>query len=320
MADRGFGSAAKPSNLLNFVLNGAENTDGSSKQVTIGEDILQGMEFDQWNGVDYLYKIEPQSQNLFFAGYFCEAGASNDTSPNPQDQSGSSMKMFYNARYRIRKITIPFPSMEIEYHPELRAPMPKSVNYQNEITIDWFEDVYHSVQKYHIDWFNRWYTREYDCFRCGIQGKFRKLAIVAFHYVNKNIESGVDSIVPVPKIEPLFCFVLGGLIPKQIPSMTFDYNADQNDNMLSMTYHCGPIRWIYTSDLGFGDTNPGGLFSDNATSAMKVANDLPASKNIPFLRASNDTSSQVGEDKNSNWEKLRIIRAATYYQAAEASI
>jgi hypothetical protein len=310
---------AQTSNLLNFVLNGAENTTGSSKQVTIGDDLLQDFEFDQWNGIDYLYNIEPQSQNLFFAGYFCEAGAGNSTSPKG-DQSASSMKMFYNARYRIRKITIPFPSMEIEYHPELRAPMPKGVNYQNEITIDWFEDVYHSVQKYHIDWFNRWYTREYDCFRCGIQGKFRKLAIVAFHYVNKNIADGVDSITPVPKMEPLFCFVLGGLIPKQLPQMTFDYGADQNENMLSMSYYCGPIRWIYSSDLGFGDEQPDSLFDDNATSAMKIASGRKASKYMPFLRGSSDAGQEINEDKQNNWEKLRIIRAATFYQASEASL
>jgi hypothetical protein len=295
---------AKNNSLQKYITLGPENSNDAGtefKQVSFDEELLKNFEFDQWRGLDYAYEIEPQSQNLFYAGYFCEAGDGTDT---------KSMKMFYNASYRIKKITIPFPSMELEYHPETRVPLVKSVSYTNEITIDWFEDVYHSVQKYHLDWFNRWYSREYDCFRCGIQGKFRKMAVIAFHYIN----TYENLIIPVPKMQPLFAFIIGGLIPKTLPSMTFDYGADQNDQLLSMTYNCGPIRWIYSDKIGQGDRSNqdeiDALFQNDAGASKAAADSIV---NGPKYN-SFDTHDEV------DWEKLRIIRAATYYQASEGSI
>jgi hypothetical protein len=294
-------------NILEFVTNGAEAGGATEAKQVDFEDFATNLEFDQWRGLDYTYDIEPQSQNLFWAGYFCEAGDGKLT---------SSTKMFYNAAYRIKKVSIPFPSMEIEYHPETRSPLVKTVSYANEVQIDWFEDVYHSVQKYHVDWFNRWYSREYDCFRCGIKGKFRKMAVVAFHYVNDNKES----IIPVPKIEPLFAFIIGGMTPKTIPSMNFDYNSDSNDSLLAMTYTCGPIRWVYGNSIGRGDeSNVDKLFNNNAEEALNALDRYG-------VKAPLQTALDVPEAESpvltleKNWETLRIVRAATYYQAAEASL
>jgi hypothetical protein len=292
--------------LKHFITQGPSRAIIGARQVNF-DDISKDFEFDQWKGLDYMYDIEPQSQNLFYAGYFCEAGDGTQT---------NSEKMFYNAAFRIKKVSIPFPSMEMEFHPETRIPMVKGVSYANEISLDWFEDVYHSVQKYHLDWFNRWYTREYDCFRCGIKGKFRKMAVIAFHYVNTNS----TSIVPVPKIEPLFAFIIAGLSPKTMPPMVFDYNSDANDQPLSMTYHCGPIRWLYGGKIGMGHHNDvNELFTgNNAHSLEKFSDTLDTNLSIPPQR-SFEFEKGEGNDKD-NWEKFRIVRAATFYQASEASL
>jgi len=294
-------------NLQDFITNGAGTRNTRVKQVKF-DSLLQNFEFDQWQGLDYMYDIEPQSQNLFYAGYFCEAG---------DGSAEKSMKMFYNAAYRIKKVSIPFPSLEMEYHPETRIPMVKSVSYTNDITIDWFEDVYHSVQKYHLDWFNRWYSREFDCFRCGIKGKFRKVAIVAFHYVNDDI----NAVIPIPKIEPMFAFIIGGLTPKSMPSINWDYNSDGNDQLVSMNYGCGPIRWVFSDKLGIGGhAMEDAIFQDDGSKAKGALTDIH--KNTPFPQTSWD-SVPLSEDKGPNavsWEKLRLVRAATYFQAAEASL
>jgi hypothetical protein len=291
--------------LRNFILNGP-STD--SKQIYFG-DLLPLMEFGQWDGLDYLYNVEPQSNNLFYAGFFCES----------EVQDGNYLKMFYNAEYRIKKIVIPFPSIDIEYHPETRVPMVKNVTYQNEITIDWFEDVYHSVQKYHLDWFNRWYSREYDCFRCGIQGKFRKMAVVAFRYKNNN----ETSIIPVPEIEPLFTFIIGGLIPKTMPAISFDYNVDGNDSLVSMQYNCGPIRWIYSNTEGMADDYPdeidqlydGSNISGNLLNKLKGITTTDVAKYGPKSQA---LSSPL--ESTIDYEKLRIMKSATYYQSTDGSL
>lgn len=294
--------------LENFLMNGFEDEADKAKQVDFSN-FQEKLDTAQRDGIEYLYEIEPQSQNLFYAGYFCEANTNNE-------KGTTDMKMFYNAQYRIKKVTIPFPALDLEYHPETRAPLVKGANYTNEISIDWFEDVYHSVQKYHFDWFNRWYSKEYDCFRCGIQGKFRKMVVVAFHYVNTNI----DSIIPVPKAEPLFAFIIGGLIPKTLPAMTFDYSNDANESLINMTYNSGPIRWVYSKELGMGDDiRVDSLFVDDPLPDVKlIGNNLvitDRSNNINAMKAM-----RHGDIDKIDTEKLRIARSATYYQSSEGSL
>ena len=251
----------------------------------------------QSDAIDYLYDLEPQSQNLFWVGYFCEASQGEDME-----------KAFYNAAYRIRKITIPMPKMEIDQNNILRAPIFKNANFTQEISIEWIEDVYHSVQKYHLDWFARWYNRQYDVLRCGVHGKFRKLLLVAYHYVN----SDTDSLIEVPAVQPLMIFHVGGLIPLQLPDMTFDYSADQNETPLNMTYKCSRIQWVYSDKVGMG----------------QKADIWGGNKGITGLKSGNGVEtwnpqgfeSDVSPDKDQLFEQLRIARAATSYQLSEGSI
>jgi len=212
----------------------------SNNRLTFNGNFLAELDRYQSDGIDYLYDVEPQSQNLFWAGYFRQSMRGN-----------APLNSFYNASYRIRKIKIPMPQMETEIHNELRLPIFRSANYSQEVSIDWFEDVYHSVQKYHLDWFNRWYNREFDVLRCGLHGKFRQLSVVAYHYIN----SESKSLIETPIVQPIFAFHIGGLIPASLPDMTFDHSSDQNDSVLSMTYRCGRIQWTYSDKIGYGEND-----------------------------------------------------------------
>jgi hypothetical protein len=204
------------------------------------EPLRSTLESFQSDGIDYLYDVEPQSNNLFWAGFFQESQAENNSSP---------ARAFYNAHYRIRKINIPFPKLNIEMHKELRTPIFKSAEYEQDITIDWFEDVYHSVHQYHLDWISRWYSRRFDVLRCGTSGKFKQLIVIAFHYVN---DQDGPQIIESPKIQPVLAFHLAGLVPKGVPDITLDYTADGNDQMLSIQYKCGVINWLYSDQIGMG--------------------------------------------------------------------
>ena len=53
--------------------------------------------------LDYLTDMEPQTQNLFYAGNFLEIGSGSD-----------SIKEFYNAHYRIAGIQLPGMSFDME--------------------------------------------------------------------------------------------------------------------------------------------------------------------------------------------------------------
>jgi len=175
---------------------------------------------------------------MFWAGFFREAGSNN---------------VFHNAQYRIRKISIPLPKMEVDIHEQLRVPIFKSATYSQDISIDWFEDVYHSVKKYHQNWHGAWYNRQFDVLRCGVAGKFRQLTVVAYHHINDPLAS--NSLIETPVIQPVMAFRIGGLVPLEWGSeIIWDHNADGNDTMLQCRYKCGIIEWLYNQD--FSGENP----------------------------------------------------------------
>jgi hypothetical protein len=204
--------------------------------------ITSMLEQFQSDGIDYLYDIEPQSNNLFYAGFFQESITS-------EGKNTQAVRPFYNAQYRIRKVTLPFPKLEVEMHPILRTPLIQKATYDQEVTIDWFEDVYHSVQQYHLDWIARWYNRKFDVLRCGTSGKFKELIVVAFHYIN---DADGPVLIETPKVQPIMAFRLAGLVPEGLPELNFDYNADANDQNLSIKYKCGVIDWLYGTEIGLG--------------------------------------------------------------------
>jgi len=250
----------------------------------------------QADAIDYLYDVEPQSQNLFWAGYFNEAS-----------EGTKEEKAFYNASYRIRKISIPMPKLEVDQNNVLRAPIFKNANFSQEVTIDWFEDVYHSVKKYHLDWYARWYNRQFDVLRCGVAGKFRKLIVVAYHYVNSND----NSLIETPVAQPIMAFHIGGLIPLEIPDMNFDYSSDQNDTPVTIRYKCGRIQWAYSDQIGIG--TKADIWGD-ATNGMKGLTE------IKTWNPNGYQQDGIPKEASSQLEQLRVARAATSFQVSEGMI
>ena len=169
--------------------------------------------------LDYLTDMEPQTQNLFYAGNFLEVGSGS-----------SSIKEFYNAHYRIAGIQLPGISFDMETDKLTRIPIFKACNFEYKITIDWREDVYHSVQKYHEDWMRRWYDRVHDTLRCGVSGKFRSLDLIAYHYT---ASSDLATFLEEPEIEPLFWYRIAGMVPISIDGMKFDASSGKNDELYS---------------------------------------------------------------------------------------
>jgi len=277
-----------------------ESGEDNKGQIKFGEEFIQQLDRFQSDGLDYLYEVEPQSQNLFWVGYFRQAGIG--------ERNRGEIKAFYNAAYRIRKITIPLPKLEIDQQNELRAPIFKNVNFPQEISIEWFEDVYHSVKKYHLDWYARWYNRQFDVLRCGVNGKFRQLTLVAYHYINNDH----DSLIETPITQPIMAIKVGGLIPLSLPDITFDHGADQNDQAIAMTYKCSAIHWAYSDKIGFG-TDSGQLFADGTGSLPD--RDIDIWKPEGFQE-----EGSVDRSDNSFLEHIRIARAATSHQVAEGAI
>ncbi len=237
--------------------------------------------------LDYLTDMEPQTQNLFYAGNFLEVGSGAD-----------SIKEFYNAHYRIAGIQLPGMSFDMETDKLTRIPMFKACNFEYKITIDWREDVYHSVQKYHEDWMRRWYDRVHDTLRCGVSGKFRALDLVAYHYT---ASSDLATFLEEPEIEPLFWYRIAGMVPISIDGMKFDASNGKNDELYSVQYMCSKIDLRY--NMNFLSTEHTLYDTTESAKEGKSMNDVavwaPEGINESF-----NTEAQ----QNQNLEKLRLAR------------
>ena len=254
------------------------------------KDTLERFEIDQ---IDYLYDVEPQSQNLFWAGHFTQGG---------------DLKTFYNSQFRIRNIKLPDMSLDVKNNELTKLVQMQSATYDRRITISWFEDVYHSVQKYHEDWYDRWYNRAYDVLRCGVNGKFRKMDLVAYHRKNAANES---SIIETPEIEPIFVYELSGLVPINLPGMMFDFERDSNDELYTVTYACSKIDLRFSKDIGLGTSK--NIYS-NGQESLNELNKNSQAKNIWTPKGIIET--ELGDSENSGREGLRIARSSsTHYDS-----
>jgi hypothetical protein len=213
----------------------------------------------QSDGIDYLYDLEPQSNNLFYAGFFQE-------STGPVEDLEIKEK-FWNAAYRIQKVSVNLPKISTKTDPVTKVAMLDTVSIDASVNVSWIEDVYHTVKKYHLDWISRWYNREYDVLRCGAAGKFRQLYVIAFHYIDSSTDP--NALISTPKTQPIFLIKLMGLAPENIGSFTFDHSSDGNESTIDTTYRASKIALLYSRDILAESWNPVGFEQENNYPALE---------------------------------------------------
>jgi hypothetical protein len=250
----------------------------------------------QQHGLDYLYDLEPTQNNLFWAGNFSDH---DDTTGADSSDKTKNTRTFDNAQYRIRSIKLELPKLEFEEHKQLHINLIKSVTYTKQVTITWIDDVYRSVQKYHLDWYTRWYNRELDCLRCGTDGKFRGLDVVLFHYREANTTLS-SPLLTVPVPEPILRLRLRGMVPKDIGSIEFDMSNAGNDGALSITYALSLCSIDYWKPL--------------------QGNSYPTSENSSDIKAGIWSPTTGDADSEFKGESYRIARAVTKAIAAEGAL
>jgi hypothetical protein len=192
------------------------------------DDLKTLLEFE-YNSVNYIYDLPPQQHNLFWAGNFTGTVDSKEANK------------FDTAPFRIQSVKWELPKLNFETNKNMKIDVISGVEIPHEVTITWLDDVYHTVQMFHINWFNYWYNREADCFVSGIKGKFKKLNIVSFHYKNavsnslsSVSQSGQPAEMPIPEI--ICVYMLRGLAPKSLAPISFSYSDTGNEELVSYNY------------------------------------------------------------------------------------
>lgn len=262
-----------------------QKKDGGFQFKILDTDSFRRFEDEQEN---YIFDIEPQSQNLFFLANFSESVS---------DDGNESLKELYNAHMRCRSIELPRFTIDYETDHLTKLPIFKDGKFNYEITINWLEDVYHSIYQYHNDWMARWYNYQYNVLRCGQSGKFRKCQVVAYHYKKTN-----DVFNPDVEAEPLYVINIFGMVPRELPPLKHSYDEDQGDQMLSISYYCSKFEILYNTKFTQGGSN------DDKFGTTKQALESKSTSN-DALWGPKVYSNQVSDD--TTFEKLRISRALT---------
>ena len=179
---------------------------------------------------DYIYDLEPQSNNLFYVANF--------------EEDSNLKNTLFNAQYRIQSIEIPSLTYEYETDQLTKIPLIRNGKSSYEVSITWLEDVYHSIYSYHEKWLDSWYDYRHNLLKVGAYGRFRKCSIVTYHY----IKSG-DIFNPTYTAQPIMLIQLNGLVPKGLPSLKFSYSEDQSDQLLTLEYLCSDYNIIYNKDF-----------------------------------------------------------------------
>lgn len=264
-----------------------QSSTGGDQQAIFTDDAIPNINKFNSDIVDYLYDLEPQSQNLFMVANFNEA-----------EHGDKAIKEFYNAQFRVRSIKLPDLSFNMDIDKTTHIPIFTEATFNQELTIDWFEDVYHSVWKYHDDWMRRWYDRTYNILRCGPQGKFRKLDLVAYHFKTTG-----DSIFSETVPEPIFVCSIGGMVPLSLPGQKYDYANDGNSDLLSVSYKCARVDFRYNKKFT--------SMSDNVYDTTAAASSGTAVLQTDVWSANGIEAEGVGSADTMTLEKLRITRAST---------
>lgn len=180
---------------------------------------LTGKEFlaFQQKALDYLYDMPLGNDSLFIA----------------QPKIGSKVNL---PPYRVKKVTFGTPKLNMQYDEKIRRSVIAGVDYSNTVTIEWYEDAFNSVQKFHLGLLDSIVDLNTGLFRVGGGSKLN-LDVYHFAYVEGNVDaqSPFDS-VAIPKCTEYYAFT--GLIPEGIGDITFDSDSGGNLKTVSITYHC----------------------------------------------------------------------------------
>lgn len=267
--------------------------DSLSAQGLSAEDLLN---FQQ-DGIDYLYDLEPAENNLFWAGNFhCYDTKNNAVGEKP-------LNRFANAQFRIKSLNFALPKLEFETIKQTHTRVLKSIAYPETMSITWVEDAYRSVKKYHLDWLNHWYNREFDCLRCGPRQKLRGLNIVLFHYV-EGVEKFDNPLASAPVAQPILVINIRGMAPMDLGGIKLD-TSDASPEYPNITYSIQRASLFYWSDLMSND-----WLSEGEDDSKASATDIkPGIWNPEALATRTDTT-----------EGGRIARAVTQTLISEGRI
>lgn len=187
--------------------------------MAIDDTTLAGEQFlkHQTNALDYLYDMPLANDSLFLAEVH-----------TPDVATGC---------FRIKKLTFTPPKIKYDAFPKLRLSLPTGLERNDEVTIEWYEDAFNTIQKWTLAMIRNRVDFASGLWKVG--GSVTPLDIDVYHFAyveaNSDVTSPFDS-VAFPKCTDIL--ELKGLKPLGIGELTYDSEGGSGVKTISVTYKC----------------------------------------------------------------------------------
>lgn len=182
-------------------------------------EIEEFLEF-QSQSLDYLYDIMPTADDSLFI---------------------ASIDGLEAAKYRVKSVKFSLPKISYEWDESYLRSFPKSVTSSDEVTIEWFEDAFDSVTKFHYSKMSDTALLASHLFKVGGAGMLNvTINKYAFKEGNLKVDTPFDS-VAIPVVTSVI--KLNGLKVIDVGDISFDHTASGEMKVVSIKYVADSIVW-----------------------------------------------------------------------------
>ena len=168
-------------------------------------------------GNEYLFNLDPATGNLFYL----EKISISTSTESSKEILGDSNPL----RYRVKSLKLDN-TIGIEYD-QNRVLLPGNpicvtgIKEAHSVVIEWVEDSFFRVQKFHQDWIGKWFKN-----KTLIDGRDGKL--IDFHFIVFYFDNTGGNLAPVLKPKKSYEITLKGCAPTDLSDFSFSY--DEQDN------------------------------------------------------------------------------------------
>lgn len=172
----------------------------------------------EFKGNEYLFNLDPATGNLFYLD-------SIKISKTATENTENNNNIINPLRYRVKSLKLDN-TISIEYD-QNRVLLPGNpicvtgIKEAHGVTIEWVEDSFFRVQKFHQNWISKWFQNK--TLIDGRDGKLIDFTFIVFYFDNTG-----GNLAPALKPKTSYKVELKGCAPTDLSDFSFSY--DEQDN------------------------------------------------------------------------------------------
>lgn len=172
----------------------------------------------EFKGNEYLFNLDPATGNLFYLD-------SIKISKTATENTENNNTIINPLRYRVKSLKLDN-TIGIEYD-QNRVLLPGNpicvagIKEAHSVVIEWVEDSFFRVQKFHQDWIGKWFKNK--TLIDGRDGKLIDFTFIVFYFDNTG-----GNLAPALKPKTSYKVELKGCAPTDLSDFSFSY--DEQDN------------------------------------------------------------------------------------------